>query len=105
GLGVLDQSIAQGHTIFGGANDLDKFVLRDSVTRLAAKNVVQSGLGAAFITQPNEVLEGIRNPPAGEEVDRNIEFVLGRHVRRTTVPFENSIVDWIDVLDERRLEL
>ena len=41
----------------------------------AAENIVEAGLGAALIVQPQKILEGIYNPPAGEKVDRDVEFL------------------------------
>src|SRR3984893_3020919 len=55
--------------------------------------------------QPQKVLERIYNPPAGEEVDRDVELVLGWHIGRIAVPLENSLVDQVDVLDEGHLDL
>src|SRR3974377_1355502 len=80
-------------------------MLGDGVTGLAPENIVQPGLSTAFIVQPQKILERIYNPPAGEEVDRDIELVLGRHIGRTAVPLENSLVDQVDVLDEGHLDL
>src|SRR5206468_6260396 len=51
-----------------------------------------------------KVLERIYNPPAGEEVDRDVELVLGWHIGRIAVPLENTLVDQVDVLDEGHLE-
>src|SRR5262249_23197630 len=45
------------------------------------------------------------NPPAGEEVDRDVELVLGWHICRIAVPLENSLVDKVDILDEGDLDL
>jgi len=75
-------------------------MLGDRISGLAAQDVVQAGLSAAFIAQTEKVLEGIRDPPAGEEVDRDVELVRGRHVRWVAIPLENALVDRIDaVLD------
>src|SRR6185437_796855 len=65
----------------------------------------QPGLSTALVVQPKEVLERINNPPAGEEVDRNVELILGWHIGRIAVPLENTLVDKVDVLDEGNLEL
>ena len=97
--------IAQRHPILGGANDLDQLMLGDGVAGLAAENVVQAGLGTAFIPQPQKVLEGIDDPPACKEVDRDVQLVLGRHIGRAAVPLEDTLVDAVDVLDEGHLEL
>jgi hypothetical protein len=43
--------------------------------------------------QPKKILERIDNSPAGEEVDRNVELVLGWHIGRIAVPLENTLVD------------
>ena len=80
-------------------------MLGDRVTGLAAENIVQAGLGTAFIAQAQEVLQRIGNPPAGEEVDRDVKLVLGGHIRRIAVPLENPLVDRIDLLDEGHLDL
>ena len=53
------QRIAQRHAILGGADDLDQLMLGDSVAGFAAQNIVEAGLGAAFIAQPQEVLQRI----------------------------------------------
>ncbi len=101
----MRSGVAQRHAVLGGADDLDQLVLGDGVAGLAAEDVVQAGLGAAFVAQPQEVLQGIGDAPAREEVDRDVELVLGRHVRRTAVPLENALVDRIDLLDEGHLDL
>src|SRR5258706_6081461 len=59
----------------------------------------------SVVGEPQKVLERIGNPPAGEEVDRDVELVLGWHIGRIAVPFENSLVDQVDVLDEGYLDL
>ena len=102
---VGEQRIAQRHAVLGGADDLDQLMLGDGVAGFAAENVVEARLGTALVAQPQKVLQGIGDPPAGEEVDRDVELVLGRHVGRIAVPFENPLVDRIDLLDERDLEL
>ena len=79
-------------------------MLGDSVAGLAAQDIVEAGLSTAFVVQPQEVLERIHNPPAGEQVDRDVELVLGWHIGRTAVPFENALVDEVDVLDEGHLD-
>src|ERR1700730_11740088 len=99
------EGVAQRHAVLGGADDLDQLVLGDGVTGLAAQNIVQAGLSTALIVQPQKVLERIYNPPAGEEVDRDVELVLGRHIGRIAVPLENSLVDKVNVLDEGHLYL
>jgi hypothetical protein len=55
--------------------------------------------------QPQKVLERIYNPPAGEDVDRDVELIFGWHIGRIAVPLENSLVDQVDILDEGHLEL
>src|SRR6202011_967678 len=65
----------------------------------------QAGLSTAFIVQPQKVLERIHNPPAGEEVNGDVELVLGRHIGWIAVPLENSLLDQVDVLDEGYLDL
>src|SRR5215212_3977543 len=80
-------------------------MLGNGVTSFAAKNIVQAGLSTTFVTQAEKVLERIRDTPAGEEVDRDVELVFGRHIGRIAVPLENPIVDRIDVLNERYLDL
>ena len=80
-------------------------MLGDGVAGLAAENVVQPGLGAALVVQPQEILQRVGDPPASIHIDRDVKLVLGRHVRRTAVPFENPLVDRVDLLDERQLEL
>ena len=97
---VGQEGVAKRHAILGGADDLDQLMLGDGISGLAPQDVVQAGLSTAFIAQSQEVLEGLGDPPAGEEIDRDVELVLGRHVRRVAVPLENPLVDRIDVLDE-----
>src|SRR5882757_7818304 len=77
----------------------------DRVAGLAAENVVQAGLGTAFIVQAQEGLEGIDNPPAREQVDRDVKLVLGWHIGRIAVPLKNPLVEQVDVLNEGNLEL
>src|ERR1700757_938761 len=55
--------------------------------------------------ESQKVLERIYNSPTGEEVNRNVELVLGWHIGRIAVPLENTLVDQVDVLDEGYLEL
>ena len=43
-------------------------------------------LRAALVAESQEVLERIGDPPPGEEIHRNIELVLGRHIRRIAIP-------------------
>ena len=80
-------------------------MLGDRVAGLAAQNVVEARLRTAFIAQPKEILEWIRNPPPREQIDGYVELVLGGHIRRGAVPLENPLVDRVDVLDEGHLEL
>src|SRR5215212_124216 len=80
-------------------------MLGNGVTSFAAKDIIQAGLSTAFVPQAEKVLERIGDTPAGEEVDRDVELVFGRHIGRIAVPLENPIVDRIDVLDERYLDL
>src|SRR4029453_2321002 len=102
---VVREDIAQRHTILRGADDLDQLMLGDGISGLTAQNVIQAGLSTAFVVESQKVLERIYNPPAGEEVDRDVELVLGWHIGRITVPLENSLVDKVDVLDEGALGL
>src|SRR5256885_13222401 len=80
-------------------------MLGDGVTGLTAQNIVEARLSTAFIVQPQKILERIYNPPAGEEVDRDVKLVLGRHVGRVSIPLENPFVHQVDVLDKGYLEL
>jgi len=41
-------------------------MLGNRVAGLTAQDIVQPGLGAAFIAQAQEVLQRIGNPPAGK---------------------------------------
>ena len=75
------------------------------IAGLATENVVKAGLRTALIAQPQKILQRVGYPPAGEEVDRDVELVLGRHIRRAAVPFEHPFIDRVDVLDERHLHL
>jgi ribosomal protein L35 len=93
------------HAILGRADDLDQLVLGDRIAGLAAQDVVEARLGTAFVAQSQEILQWIGNPPAGEEIDRDVELVLGRHVRGTAVPLEHPFVDRIDLLDKGHLDL
>ncbi len=77
----------------------------DRVTCFTAEDIVESGLRAAFITQTQKVLQWINNPPTCVQVDRDVELVLGRHIRGTAVPFQDPFVDRVDHLDERDLYL
>ena len=62
-------------------------------------------MSTASIVQPQKVLERIHNAPAGEEVDRDVELVLGWHIGRIAVPLENPLVDQVNLLDEGHLDL
>ena len=72
----------------------------DGVAGLAAENIVESRLRTAFVAKSQKVLQRIGNPPAGEQIDRYVELVLGRHVRRIAVPLQHPFVDRIDLLDK-----
>jgi hypothetical protein len=96
----VSRASSQGHPVLGGADDLDQLVLGHRVAGLAAEDVVQPRLGAALVAQPQEVLQGIDDAPAGEEVDRDVELVLGGHVRRVAVPLQDPLVDGVHLLDE-----
>src|SRR5690349_21574540 len=94
------QDVAQRYAILGGADDLDQLMFGDGVAGPAAEDIVEAGLSATLVVQPQKVLQRIDDAPAGEKVDRDVELVLGRHVGRIAIPLENPLVDQVDVLDE-----
>ena len=49
-------------------------------------------------------MQRIRDLPAGEQVDGDVELVLGGHVGRIAVPLEDAAVDPVDVLNEGQLQ-
>jgi hypothetical protein len=80
-------------------------VLGDGVARLAAEDVVEARLRAALVAQPQEVLQRIGDPPAREQVDGDVELVLGRHVGRVAVPLQHPLVDGLTVWTKGSLSL
>ena len=42
--------------------------------------VVETRLRATFIAQAKEVLQRIGDPPPSKQIDRDIQFVLSRHI-------------------------
>jgi hypothetical protein len=80
-------------------------VFGDRVAGLAAEDVVESRLGAALVAQAEVILQWIGDAPAGKQIDRDLELVLGRPVRRAAVPLQDPLLDRVDLLDERHLEL
>ena len=92
--------IALRNTVFRSADNFDQFVLGNGITGLTTENIVQSRLRAALITQAQKILQWINDPPARVQVNRDVQFILGRHIRRGPIPFQHSLVYWVNLLDK-----
>ena len=98
--GVAAEGIGNGFTIFERADEFDELVFGDGVAGFAAKDIGDSGLGAAFIAEADEILFGVGDLPAGESIDIDVELILGGHIGGRAIPFEDAFFDAIDFLDE-----
>ena len=78
---------------------------RHGCAGLAAQDVLESGLGAAFVPQAQEVLHGIGDAPAGKGIDLDVGLVLGGHFHHRAIPAHVPLVNAIDLLHERHLEV
>ncbi len=79
-------------------------MLGDGRPGLAVEDVVEAGLGAAFVAQPLEEEQRIDDPPPGVGVDIEESFVFGRHLVGRAVPLEEPFVEEIGFLQERDLD-
>ena len=87
------------------AHDLDQVMLCYGIARFAAENVFQSRLRTAFIMQPHEICLRVADAPARKGIDVNVSLVPRRDRNRRAVPFEETFVDAVDFLDERKFEV
>src|SRR5260221_5949738 len=87
------------------AHDLDQLVLGDRVANLAPENVLEPRLSAAFIAQADEELQRVLDAPAAKRIDVDVGLVLRRDADRRAVPFEETLVEAVDRLNERLLEV
>ena len=78
---------------FRSPDNLYQLVFCDGIAGFAAENIVQTGLRAALIAQPQEILQRVGDFPAGEQIDGNVELVLSGHVGRIAIPLKNPAVD------------
>src|SRR6516225_2251674 len=97
--------IAQRFAILVDANDLDQVMFGDSVACLASKNVFQARLRASLIAQPDEIGLGVVDSPAGKCIDMNVSLVPGRDGDGRPVPFEKSLIDPINFLNDGKLKV
>src|SRR5438309_11090735 len=80
-------------------------MLGDSVACLASKNVFQPRLRASLVPQPDEIGLGVVDSPAGESIDVNVSFVPGGDGNGRAVPFEKSLIDPVDFLNDGKLKV
>ena len=59
---------------------------------------------AALITEAQKILEWIRYPPACEEIDGDVQFILGWHITGIAIPLKDALLDPVDFLDKGHLE-
>ncbi len=97
--------IAKRFAILVDANDLDQVMLGDSVACLASKNVFQPRLRASLVAQPDEIGLGVVDSPAGKSSDVNVSFVPGGDGNGRAVPFEKSLIDPVDFLNDGKLKV
>ena len=87
------------------AHNLDQIMFGHGVAGLASKNVFQTRLGASFIAQPHEKGLGVGDAPAGKSVDMNVGLVPRRDGNGGTIPFEKTLIDSVDLLNDGNLEM
>ncbi len=97
--------IQHGLAIFRGTDGFDEVVAGDDVAGLTAEDVIQAGLGAAFVAQLLIEGEGVFNAPAAKGVHNDVNFVLGGHSGGRAIPLEDALFEAIDRLNERGLEM
>src|SRR5437879_8355983 len=77
----------------------------DSVACLASKNVFQPRLRASLIAQPDEIGLGVVDSPAGKCIDMNVSLVPGWNGNGRAIPFEKSLIDSVDFLNDGKLKV
>src|SRR5438045_5637966 len=77
----------------------------DSVTGLASKNVFQPRLRASLISQPDEIGLSVVDSPAGKCIDMNVSLVPGWNGNGRAVPFEKSLIDPVEFLNDGKLKV
>src|SRR5437899_6065404 len=77
----------------------------DSVACFASKNVFQPRLRASLIAQPDEIGLGVVDSPAGKCIDVNVSFVPSRDGNWRAIPFEKSLIDPVDFLNDGKLKV
>src|SRR5439155_3456234 len=102
---IFQMFIAQRVAILVDANDLDQVMFGDSVACFASKNVFQPRLRASLISQPDEIGLGVVDSPAGKCIDMNVSLVPGWNGNGRAVPFEKSLIDPVDFLNDRKLKM
>ncbi len=77
----------------------------DDVAGFGAEDVVEAGLGAAFVAELLVEFEGVADAPAAEGVDDDVDFVFGGHAGGGAVPLEDAFFEAVDALDEGGFEV
>ena len=76
-------------------------MLRDRVPRLTVQDIIQPGLGSAFVTHALEEEQWVSYPPSGICIYPYESLVLCRYLVGGTVPFEKTPVKEVGLLDHR----
>src|SRR6266536_387806 len=71
----------------------------------ASKNVFQPRLRASLIAQPDEIGLGVVDSPAGKCIDMNISLVPSGDGNGRAIPFEKSLIDPVDFLNDGKLKM
>ena len=80
-------------------------MLGDGVARFAAQDVFEARLSAALIVQAHEINLGIIDAPAREGIDVDVSLVPGRNSHGQSIPFQEALIDAVNLLDEGQLEM
>ena len=97
-LGDLEGAVARAH-------HLDQVEGGDGVAGLAVHDVVEAALGAALVAHGLVEAQRVGDPPAGVGVDPDVLLVPGRDLGGVAVVLEPALVEAVDVLDERHLQV
>ena len=86
-------------------HNFDQVVLGDRIARLAPENVFEARLGAAFVVQAHKINLGIIDAPARKGIDVDVSLVPGRNSHGQSIPFQEALIDAVNLLDEWQLEM
>ena len=88
--GLLQLLVAHRFPSFGYANDFDQVMCGDCRAGFAAENIVEARERATLVIEPIVVQHRIADPPPGETIDDDIEFVFGWTFDGRPVPGEDA---------------